>query len=51
MKKEIFVTCNIRQYESHPCPYDVEINDADPNDESRYCDCCPFCEQECRWNI
>lgn len=41
--------CDETQGDFHPCPYDVEINDADPNEDS--CDCCAYCEGECAMDI
>ena len=40
-------TCNDYEWEEDACQYSAEIND-DPED---YCTCCPYCRQECYYNI
>ena len=39
-------TCDEYNWESHTCPFSVEIHD--DYDE---CNCCPYCEQNCWDNI
>ena len=40
-------TCDEYDWPEQSCPYSEEIND-DPED---YCNCCPFCTQNCFDNI
>ena len=40
-------TCGEYDWPEQSCPYSEEIND-DPED---YCNCCPFCTQNCSDNI
>jgi hypothetical protein len=40
-------TCDEYEWEEHNCPFSEEILD-DPED---YCTCCPYCAQECSYNI
>lgn len=42
-------TCDKTKGDYHPCPYDVDINNADPNYGT--CDCCDACEYECARDI
>jgi len=39
-------TCDEHHWDSHPCPYQQEING---NDDG--CNCCPYCEQQCADDI
>jgi hypothetical protein len=39
-------TCD-RGYELHSCPYQADIN----NDDTPCCNCCPYCEDQCAWDI
>lgn len=40
-------TCAVEVIETHPCPFQCDIND---NDEP-YCDCCESCEAQCSQEI
>ncbi|RPJ40053.1 MAG: hypothetical protein EHM35_00155 [Planctomycetaceae bacterium] len=40
-------TCNEYEWGAHSCPFEEEIND---NYEEGCC-CCPYCTQECVWEI
>lgn len=42
-------TCDETEGCYHSCPYAVEIQDADPNEDT--CDCCPSCECDCALSI
>jgi hypothetical protein len=49
-KKDITDRCTCEEFyhESHSCPYEEDVNN-NPNDD--YCQCCPYCYEECAWNI
>lgn len=36
-------TCNECEHETHPCPFQEEINE----DSETLCDCCDYCIGEC----
>jgi len=40
-------TCDEYEWEEQPCPYSEEINE----DHEDYCNCCPYCTQDCLDNI
>lgn len=40
-------TCGLREYPLHSCPYASDIN----GDYESKCDCCPYCEQQCAYDI
>jgi len=42
-------TCDETEYEYHSCPFQVEINDADPDED--HCDCCPYCTTQCAMEV
>ncbi len=46
-------TCDLREYELHTCPYQMDVNnECDlPEEEQSLCDCCPCCEYNCAMDI
>ena len=40
-----------KKEEWHPCPYAVEINGVDPDDEDEWCNCDAFDEDQCAQEI
>ena len=48
MRDDPDCTCEEHELDSpHSCPFAEEIND----DYRELCTCCPFCTQECAWEI
>jgi hypothetical protein len=45
MKKHC--TCDVYDWVEHTCPYQEEIY----GNKDYLCICCPYCTQECFWNI
>ena len=42
-----YCTCDKHHYDNQTCPFAEDIND----DSDTMCNCCPYCEQECAWDI
>jgi hypothetical protein len=42
-----YCTCDRSDITAHTCPFRVEIDE----DYEFKCECCPYCENECRMNI
>ena len=34
-------------HDGHTCPYEVAVEDNDPD----HCDCCPYCTEKCAMEI
>lgn len=56
-KKEVWIcdkcsrdkcTCEEFEWEPHPCPFQEDVWD---NHDPEYCTCCPYCTQQCAWDI
>ena len=48
--KELYdhCTCNEYEWEEQICEYSEIWQDSDTED---YCNCCPYCSQECSYNV
>jgi hypothetical protein len=44
--------CGLRSaQEPHPCPYKLDVGNADDDDETLWCNCCYNCQSECADDI
>lgn len=41
----------VGKWEIHPCPFNINVYEIDPDDKSEWCNCCPDCEGRCIENI
>lgn len=46
-------TCDKKQYEKHTCPYKMDVDNECylPVEKQTLCDCCPYCTEQCAYDI